>query len=287
MSEVSQLITSQSAWIKKLEAIRVGDYPQAAEVDQHRLTVDTTELSEKLDATALQVRELSEEIASKADELNLTVHSRILPEEMGAVDALSQKQVKEAASHQSGAVTAFATAEKQFDELLRLIIDKLDQAPPPTDPGGNKSLEELLAMLQDEQKAIEGLGIPCRPINVSIQKDWLKAGSGSGQQAGARARAAQEQARLAAERAERLKEQARRLAQQRAAELAEDQRGPKSGPRKPGTSWNTLVSQLGEELRQGRESVPPEQYRLAIEQYFNAISDRVPTGVTSTNKITR
>src|SRR5207249_12264416 len=161
------------------------------------------------------------------------------------------------------------------------------QGPRSAGPGGNQGLEGWRGLCQSEEKAVEGLGIPCRPINGSSQKDWLKAGSGAGQQAGARARAAQEQARLAAERAERLKEQARRVAQQRAAELAENQRGPKSGPRKPGTSWNTLVSQLGEELRQGRESVPPEQYRLAIEQYFNAISDRVPTGAASTNKITR
>jgi hypothetical protein len=33
---------------------------------------------------------------------------------------------------------------------------------------------------------------------------------------------------------------------------------------------------LGDELRQGRDNVPPEQYRQAIEQYFNSISETVP-----------
>jgi len=274
MTEVAVLITRQSGWIKKVEAIRAGDYPQAAEVDQHRLNVDTQELSEKLDATALQVSELSAEIGSKAEELNGTVDEQILPEQSGATYALSKKTVREAATHQTAATSGFATAEKQFDELLRLIIAKLDAAPPPTDPGVNKTLEEMLAMLQDEQKACESLGIPCRPMNVSIMRDWLKSGSGSGQQAAAQARVAQNQARLAAERAERLREQARKLAQQRASGLADAQTGPTSGPKRPAKSWNTLVSQLGDELRQGRDNVPPEQYRQAIEQYFNTISER-------------
>ena len=271
MTEVAILITRQSGWIKKIEAIRAGDYPQAAEVDQHRLTLDTRELSEKLDATALQVSQLSAEIGSKAEELNGTVDKQILPEQSGATDALSKKTVREAATHQTAATTAFATAEKQFDELLRLIIAKLDAAPPPTDPGANKSLEDLLAMLQDEQKACESLGIPCRPMNVSIMKDWLKSGSGSN--AGlAQARAAQNQARRAAEKTDRVSEQARKLAQKRASELAETQTGPTSGPKRPAKSWNTLVSQLGDELRQGRDNVPPNN----IARRSNNTSIRFP-----------
>ena len=287
MTEVANLITRQSGWIKKIEAMQTGDYLQAAMVDQYRLAVDTTDLSEKLDATALSVSRLSAEISSKADELNGTVHKQILPEQSGATDALSKKTTKTAAIHQTGATTAFATAEKQFDDLLHLIIAKLDQAPPPTDPGENKSLEELLAMLEDEKKALEGLGIPCRPINVAIQKDWLKSGSNAGQQAGAQARAAQNQARRAAEKTDRVMDQAKRLAQKRAADLAETTTGPKSGPKRPGKSWNTLVSQLGDELRQGRDNVPPEQYRQAIEQYFNTISERNSVAPSSASPAVR
>jgi len=271
MTEVANLITSQSGWIKKMEALRKGDYPQAVEVDQHRLTLDTTLLSEKLDATSLQVRQLSPQIGAKADELNGTVHKEILPRQSDATDALSKRSVSDAARNQKVATEGFATGEKQFDELLRLIIAKIDEAPPPTDPGQAKSLEEMLAMLQDEQKALEGLGIPCRPLNISVQKDWLKPGSGSGQ-GRAQARSAQAQARLAAEKTQRVSDQAKKQAQSRASELSEGQAGPK----RPARSWNTLVSQLGEELRQGRDSIPPEQYRQAIEHYFNTISEKMP-----------
>jgi ABC-type dipeptide/oligopeptide/nickel transport system ATPase subunit len=36
-----------------------------------------------------------------------------------------------------------------------------------------------------------------------------------------------------------------------------------------------LVSKLGDDLRQGRDKAPPEQYRRAIEQYFAQISNAV------------
>ncbi len=283
INEVAVLITRQSGWIKKVEAIRAGDYPQAAEVDQYRLTLDTRELSEKLDATALQVSPLSPEIGSKAEELNGTVDTQILPEQSGATDALSKRTVREAATHQTAATTAFATAEKQFDELLRLIIAKLDAEPPPTKVGTAETLEELLAMLQDEKKALEGLGIPCRPMNVSIAKDWLKPGSCPNP--GAAAQASVAQARLASQKTERVGEQAKKLAQKRASELADMPAGQTSGPKRPAKSWNTLVSKLGDELRQGRDNIPPEQYRHAIEQYFNTISARIPAPADSTKRI--
>src|SRR5439155_5655240 len=120
---------------------------------------------------------LSEAIGDKAEELNGTVGNRILPEQSEATAALSANTLPKASIHQTAATTAFAAAEKEFDELLRLIIAKLDAAPPPSAPGPNESLEDLLAMLQDEKKALEGLGIPCRPMNVSIAKDWMKPGS--------------------------------------------------------------------------------------------------------------
>ena len=49
------------------------------------------------------------------------------------------------------------------------------------------------------------------------------------------------------------------------------------GPKSPSNAWNTLASKLGDELRQGRDNVPPEQYRQAIEQYFNSISETMPS----------
>ena len=37
--------------------------------------------------------------------------------------------------------------------------------------------------------------------------------------------------------------------------------------------WNTYVSELEDELRQGRETTPPESYRTAIDDYFKALSE--------------
>lgn len=287
MDETATLITRQSGWIKKMEALRAGDFPQAAEVDQHRLTLDTTELGEKLDSTAVSLSGLSAEINSKAKELNGTVHNEVLPEQSNATQCYSRKTVKEAAAHQCQATNAFVKGEKQFDELLHLIIAKLDAAPPPGDPGRAKSLEELLTELQDEKKAAEKLGVPCRPINVAVEKDWMKPGSGSSaQQARAQARAAQQQSQQATGKLQKTRDQARKSAEQRVADLKATTTGPVSGPKHATASWNTVVSKLGDEIRQGRDNVPPEQYRQAIEQYFNTISESLPATPAPANQET-
>jgi type II secretory pathway pseudopilin PulG len=216
------------------------------------------------------------------------------------VDALARKTLKDAVSRQEGASTAFAQAEAQFDDLLKLIVAKLDSAPPPDDPGENPTLDQMLAMLKEERKAAESLGIPNRPLNIQIMTDWLRQNSssqqaGRGQQPGgqrqspgsrAQARSAQQQARDNAARAARASEQARRSAQGRAGELFQSSipapgNTNEGGPKSPSNAWNTLASKLGEELRQGRDNVPPEQYRAAIEQYFNSISETVPASPAS------
>lgn len=43
-----------------------------------------------------------------------------------------------------------------------------------------------------------------------------------------------------------------------------------------GREWKTFVSKLRDDLAQGRGTIPPEQYRQAIESYFRAISESVP-----------
>jgi hypothetical protein len=279
MTETEDLITKQSGWITKVEAIRAGDFPQAAEIDQHRLELDTTLLGEKLDSVAASLGGMP--IAQvQADALTRTVHREILPEETGATTAFGWKSVKEGAARQAAAVTGFAKAERQFDDLLRLIVTQMDTEPPPTDPGNNKSLDDMLAMLKNEMKAAETLGIPCRPINVSIMKDWMSGGSKSGQQSGQardrQARAAREQGRRADDQTRKSAEQARRAALELATKAGDGINVPGSGPKKPAKSWNTLVSQLAEDVRQGRDNVPPEQYRQAIDDYFKTISDKLP-----------
>lgn len=275
LNDTAELITRQSGWLKKLLSLQSGDFAQAAEIDQHRLTLDTTTLGEKLDATAISVGSLSPEIKAKAEELNATMSREIIPAQTGAMDDLSHKSVSQASGHQAAATNAFAKGEKQFDELLHLIIAKLDAEPPPSEPGQNKTLEQMLAELKEEQKACEKLGVPCRPLNVQVLKDWMKPGSCSNPSE-AQAKASEKEAKKAAQRAEQMRREAKRMAELRVEELppVEHPRAKGAGPKPPPTSWNTLVSKLGDELRQGRDNVPPEQYRQAIEQYFTTIAER-------------
>jgi len=311
LNEAADLVTKESGWIKKMESLRGGDFSQSVEVDQHRLALDTTTLSEKLDAAVATYAALTAEIRAKSDQLLHTVQKQVLPEETRAVDALARKTLKDALSRQEGANTAFAQAETQFDELLRLIVAKLDSAPPPTDAGQNQTLEDMLAMLKDEKKAAEELGIPNRPLNVQMMLDWLRQSSGSQQASGrgqgqgqrqaqgqrqgqpqdraAQARAAQQRARDAAARTARAADQAARNARLQSAAMAQQGNLPgnsnEGGPKPPSNGWNTLASKLGDELRQSRDNVPPEQYRQAIEQYFNSISEAVPATTPAANPV--
>jgi hypothetical protein len=274
LNDTADLITRQSGWIKKMEALRAGQYAQAAEVDQHRLMLDTATLSDKLDTTAASVAGMSDEIKAKASELAATMHDQILKEESGATTAFGRDAVPEAAKHQVWATNAFARGERRFDELLHLIIAKLDAEPPPSQVGEPPGMKDILAMLEDEKKACEKLGIPCRPINIQVAKDWMKPGScsnpGSGQ-----GRAAQAQASQARAKTLKASEQAKNLVVKAVKALpASERKANATGPRPAAKGWNTLASQLGDELRQGRDTVPPEQYRQAIEQYFSTIAEK-------------
>ena len=173
----------------------------------------------------------------------------------------------------NGVVPAFALAEQTFDELMRLIIAKLEEAPAPSAPGEAPQLDALMAMLQDEMKACESLGIPCRPMNVTVNSDWMKPGSGMGQ---AQAQAAQAQAQKAKADAERLEKQARENAGKAAQAAIKKDAVTIENPgatNNRDSAWNKLASRLQKDLLQGRDNTPPEQYRTAIDNYFKIISE--------------
>jgi hypothetical protein len=158
---------------------------------------------------------------------------------------------------------------------MRLIIAKMDEAPPPTEAGSPPALEDIMSMLQDEMKANEGLGIPCRPINVQLMTDWMRPGQGQGQGQGmAQAQAAQGQAQQGQQKARQLEKDARQSAQKALTE-AKKQLAASQPPEAKTRSeaWNKLASRLQKDLLQGRDNTPPEQYRQAIENYFKIISD--------------
>jgi hypothetical protein len=271
--ELESLITNQSGQMVIQTSLNKGDFPKAAEIAQQGIAQETATLGQKLEATEQQVARLSEEISQKAALLNKTVKTDIVVPQGTSVEQLAERDIKSAGEVLNGVVPAFALAEQTFDELMHLIIAKLDEAPAPGAPGEAPQLDSLLAMLQDEMKACESLGIPCRPMNVTIMSDWMKPGSGMGQ---AQAQAAQAQAQQAKADAERLEKQARDNARKAAQAAIKDGAATKEDPvtstnRSP--AWNKLASQLQKDLLQGRDNVPPEQYRAAIDNYFKIISE--------------
>ncbi|MES2571540.1 MAG: hypothetical protein V4710_15985, partial [Verrucomicrobiota bacterium] len=276
LTEVESLITAHSAQMLITRSLEERNFPKVAHVTQHAITQETTTLAEKLEATADQVARMSDEIAEKGELLNKTVRSDILLPQGKSIDQLEKKETKAAGEMLNGIVPAFASAEQTFDELMRLIIAKLDEAPAPGAPGAAPELDAILAMLENEMKACENLGIPCRPMNVMTMTDWMKPGSAQGTAQGkAQGKAAQAQSQQAKAEAEK---QARESANKALAAARKNLSMPeenavaeKAGTRAP--AWNKLASRLQKDLLQGRENVPPEEYRAAIDSYFKAISE--------------
>ncbi len=286
LEEVERLISVHSGWIRMMKALEEDDFAKTAEITQHTLAQDTATLKDKIVTVQEQVSSMTEEIAETAEELVRIVQTDILYPQSLATENLSDADWKNAAEMENHLVTAFSLAESSFDRLLNLMIEEMDKAPAPTAPGSNKTLDDLLTMLENEMKAKESLGIPNRPLNISLMTDWMKPSSGSmpgSSMAQAQAKAAQAQAQQAKEEAERLQKQANAAAK---AQLAKHDRGQgvgssggadAQGPEAPKKSWNVLVSQLEKDILQGRDNVPPEKYRDAINAYFQTISENVPS----------
>jgi len=274
LAESSKLTTQTSGWVHKADKLAAGEFHLAAEVDQHRLTTDTAELARKLENLESEFAGMPEEITDLCGDLNLILSDMLMEELSTSQVAFQQNQLKKAADLQQTAVNNFAKAEKILDEIMDKVIKELDAQPvgkPNLDGVEPKTLEELLAMLEDEAKALEALGIPCcRPSNLMIEKDWMSPGKpmggGGGQLAGAMGQSA-----AGAQRAAQM-QKAFQKAAQKILEEANRTADAKDVKNKRSIRWNTLASQLEDRLKQGRGRIPPEQYRKAIERYFELLS---------------
>ena len=285
MQEADKLITEVSGWIRKENAMKEGRHHLAAEVDQHRLTVDTMELSRKLTSLEAQCAGISPALHESAQALLSALEEDLIPELEEAQKHLSSNKLPQVAEHQATALQHFAKVEAQLDEVMDGIIKYLDSLPvnrTPTlaDDAEPESLEDLLAMLEDEARAAESLGIPCcRPSNLLVEKDWTKpgssAGSGSGSGSGTGGRSmqargpltqSQESSKQAGRVKEKLDDSMKRLGKR---SVGSESQGT---ARKSERAWDTLSSKLEDHIRQGRGNLPPERYRKAIEQYFETLA---------------
>jgi hypothetical protein len=193
---------------------------------------------------------------------------------LAAVYSLHSNQLPRATDRQKAAGDALTKAEQTYDELIRMAIEELDKLPvqdPVADLLDDPTLDELLAQLEQEAPIDELLGIPQRPSNLQIINDWMRPGGDNALSTGG--------ASMAMNQIRQNEQQARQRlnrAYQRAIARALKETAPKTKIEIPQpaklSDWNRLVSTLGDDLRQGRDKAPPEQYRRAIEQYFAQIS---------------
>jgi hypothetical protein len=280
--DTRRLIADTSAWIRQMRAHHNGNYAGAAEVDQYRLAMKTDTFATKLSsleqslAGGLQRTDgtLPENIANKSRELLAALDREAAPNQLAAVYALHSNQMPRATERQRAASAALAKSEKLYDELMRLAIEEMDKLPvqdPIASLLQDPTLDEILAQLEQELPLQELLGIPNRPSNLRIIGDWLRPNMGGG---GGGARMAANQVRQDQQRMRRQLDRAYQRAIARALKEEKSLRKIEI-PKTTMSDWNKLVSQLGDDLRQGRDKAPPEQYRRAIEQYFAEISRAV------------
>jgi hypothetical protein len=283
LTQTRRLIADSSAWIRQIKAHKAGSYTGAAEVTQYRLAMKTDELAGKLGNLEQQLaglmqrtdQTLPEPIAAKSRELMATLDKEAAPNQLAAVYALHSNQLPRSTERQQAAGAALAKSEKLYDELMRLAITEMDKLPvqdPIASLLEDPTLDELLAELERELTLQELLGIPSRPSNLRIIGDWMRPGNKGGGGGGGMRRMATNQMKQNDKRSQQKLNQTYQRAIARALKETTPKRTEKVAKSVKLSDWNKLVSHLGNDLGQGRDKAPPEQYRRAIEQYFAQIS---------------
>ncbi len=272
LAETRRLISRVSGWVHQLELLDAGDYHTAVSVDQHQLARETNDLTASLADLEQQLvgvlqREdgtLPEDIAELSRKMLATLDERVAASQMGAVFALRRNTLTAASARTHDAAEGMVEAERWFDELMIKVLAEADKLPV-GDPGlpDDPTLDELLALLENERALADALGIPRRPSNLLTMGDFLRGGGGGGGSG------------LGGMLAAQLSSQQRMMnrASRRASNRAEAETNKLSNMSKRQLDeWNVLVSELEHRLLQGEGQLPPEQYRRAIEQYFSEIT---------------
>ncbi len=309
LSEVQKMIAGQNVMIQKLEAVSDNKYPAALGRDLSQLREDTLELSGKLVQKSAKIRAISRQAFKLLNDAASVMSGEIAEQQLEAGIALKVQRGRMAVPRTTKAVEGFARVEQLLDGALTALEQARAANPPPLMVPSPPRLADLLAMLEKEADAIEKLGDAGLRLNLAIQGDWEGSGEGGGGgqgeakgSAGERARqnqeaakrTAQAQARAAREAAEKLQREAEKTQQERDAETRNDAQARAGQQDKPGQmrggvpagnasqdgtaegrDFNVFVSKLEQEISQSRATVPPRQYREAIDAYFEIISESV------------
>lgn len=284
--ETRRLIAQSSGWVKQLREQQAGNYHRSAEVSQYQVAQRTEALVAKLadiETTLANLLEidgttLPPSIAEKAREMFAIFDEQVSPNQQAAIYALRRNQMSRATTRQSSALAGLELAAQKYDEMIRAAIEELDKLPvqdPIASLLDDPTLDELLAELEQELPVEELVGIPRRSSNLQIQSDFLRAAGDNGIMTGGNGMRLMNQLREQQRLRQRQLDRAYRRAVARAMKEADAEDLVKDMPLKlagEGSDWNVLLSELGDDLRQGRDKAPPERYRRAIEQYFRQIS---------------
>jgi hypothetical protein len=281
--EARRLVADTTAWIRQSDEHKANQYSRAAEVAQYRLAEESDRLAGKLGDIEQTLsgllgrrdNKLPEPIAEKAREFIAALDKQAAPNQLAAVYALRGNQMPRATERQQAAYNGLATAEKAFDDMMKLAVIEMDKLPvqdPISQLLNDPTLDELLAALEQELPLAELLGINPRPTNLQIIGDWLRPGGGGGGGGGGGQGMAGNQLRMRGQRARNRLDRSYRDAVARALKESNERKAIAMPLPAVVVNWNKLVSELGDDLQQGRDKAPPEQYRRAIVQYFNDIN---------------
>lgn len=278
VADVRRLMSRLAAWKYQLEQLDRGQFHVSTSVDQHDIALKTNTLTaglanlEQRIAGVLQRADgtLPADIAEISRQLLKTLDDNVAPSQLGAVFSLRKNDLAAAVTRAEQAAESMLEAEQLFDQLIQRTIEEADKLPV-QDPVAalldDPTLDELLALLEFEtvDDLAAALGIPPRPSNLQAMGGFmanrppdggvitmsalngpLQSLSGAGRRA-----------------VNRAQEEINSVSLRNKRQLDD---------------WNVLASQLEDRLRQGQDQLPPEQYRRAIEQYFEELSRRSADG---------
>ena len=196
MTELERLRGSLARLNQKIRFLGSGQFTASLGVDQWQVAEETHRLTEKLadlqSELAGTIRQsggtLPASIAAKCQQLLEKLDRDIEPMQLGAIRSLQDAKIERSMSRTGTAADEMLAACELLDDILADVIKLLDEMPadPLASTEDDPTLDEILAILEQERDRSEQLGIPSRPINLRIVRDWANGSKGQGGQARAR-----------------------------------------------------------------------------------------------------
>lgn len=190
VEQTYELQLAQQSWRERAAAVRDRRFADFARVGQQDLLINTDVYIPKIDRLVYQLHATQgPEIGKMMEQVLDLLADQILPRQQAAELAFARDEIDVAGEAQRQTVGYFAEAESIFDEMLTAIEQAIAQEPlpmPPDKPA--KTLDELLAALEQECECCEKLGALIKP-NIAMPTDlMLKDGMGGGGGAGSAGR---------------------------------------------------------------------------------------------------